>query len=175
MRVVKIYKKFHRMKISALYFVCILQIFCFFSCETKESIKKTNTQQKTDPVSAEILALEKTFVEATVQFDTTSLKQLLTPEFEMTSAQGEVLNTRQFFQSLNKKRQTQIQEKHYTKYTKVKLLSSDDIALVKGMYTIERSETRGLIVFTLRYTNIYVKNAENHWLLESSHLSRISR
>lgn len=175
MRIDKIYKKFRWMKVFTLLLVSILQILCFFSCETKESIKRTAPQQKNDPVLEEILALEKVRLEATTQFDTAGLKPLFAPEFEMTSAQGEVLDTRQLLQSLNKKRQTQIQEKHYTKYTKVKLLNNDDIALAKGMYIIERRENRGLIVLTLRYTDVYVKNADRRWLLESSHLSRISR
>lgn len=174
MRTHKIYKKFRWMKVFTLLLVSILQILCFFSCETKE-ISKTTPQQKNNPILEEILALEKVRLEATTQFDTTSLKPLLAPEFEMTSAQGEVLDTRQLLQSLNKKRQTQIQEKHYTKYTKVKLLNNADIALAKGMYIIERRENRGLIVLTLRYTDVYLRNADNRWLLESSHLSRISR
>ena len=163
------------MKVLMIFSISVFQIFCFFSCGAKESAKKTPLQQKNDPVVAEILALEKMRLDATVQFDSVKLKKLLSPEFEMTTAQGEVLNTRQLLQSLNKKRQAQIQEKHYTKYTKVKLLNNEDIALAKGMYIIEKRETRGLIVLSLRFTDVYVKNAEDQWIWESSHLSRLSR
>lgn len=171
----KVYKKFRSMKILIIFSIFFLQILCFFSCGAKEPAKKTPQQQKNDPLVAEILALEKMRLEAIAQFDTIKLKQLLAPEFEMTTAQGEVLNTQQLLQILNKKSQTQIQEKHYTKYTKVKPLSSNNIVLTKGMYVIERRETRGVIVLTLRYTDLYVKSPDNGFLLESSHISRLAR
>lgn len=163
------------MKISMIFLIFILQIFCFFSCETKEPAKKITQQQKNDPVVAEILALEKTRLEATAQFDSVKLKQLLAPEFEMTTAQGELLNTQQLLQIFKKRSLTQIQEKHYTKYTKVRPLTSNNIVITKGIYIIERRETRGVIALTFRYTDLYVKSPGNGWLLESSHISRISR
>lgn len=169
------YKKFRWMKIAIIFLIFILQILCFFSCGAKESAKKTTWQQKNDPVSGEILALEKMRLDATSQFDTVKLKQLLAPEFEMTTAQGEVLNTQKMLHMLQKKRQTLIPEQHFTRSTQVQLLNDNSLAIVKGVYVSERKESRGLIVLTFRYTDLYIKKTGNTWLLVSSHLSRIAR
>lgn len=171
----EIYKKFRWMKISMFFSIFILQIFCFFSCGAKESAKKTTQQQINDPVVAEILALEKMRLDATVQFDSVTLKQLLAPEFEMTTAQGELLDIQKTLQMLQKKSQTLIPERHFTKSTKVKLLSENNLAIAKGIYVIERKESRGLLVLTLRYSDLYVKNSNDSWSLICSHHSRISR
>ena len=171
----EIYKKFRWMKISMFFSIFILQIFCFFSCGAKESAKKTPQQQKNDPVVAEILALEKMRLDATVQFDSVTLKQLLAPEFEMTTAQGELLNTQQLLQILQKKRQALIPEQYFTRSTQVKLLNDNGLAIAKGIYISERKESRGLIVLSFRYTDLYIKKHENTWLLVSSHMSRIAR
>jgi Domain of unknown function (DUF4440) len=171
----QIYKKFRWMKILFLFSIFILQIFCFFSCGAKESAIKTPQQQKNDPVVAEILALEKMRLDATAQFDTVKLKQLLAPEFEMTTAQGEVLNTQKMLQMLQKRSQTLIPEQHFTKSTQVQLLNDNSFAIVKGIYVSERKESRGLIVLTFRYTDLYIKKPENTWLLVSTHMSRITR
>lgn len=163
------------MKIPMVFSISILQIFCFFSCGAKESAKKIAQQQKNDPVAAEILALEKMRLDATVQFDSVTLKQLLAPEFEMTTAQGELLDIQKTLQMLQKKSQALIPERHFTKSTKVKLLSENNLAIAKGIYVIERKESRGLLVLTLRYSDLYVKNSNDSWSLICSHHSRISR
>lgn len=163
------------MKVLMAFSIFILQIFCFFSCGAKESAKKTSRQQKNDPISGEILALEKMRLDATTQFDTVKLKQLLAPEFEMTTAQGELLNTKKLLQMLQKRSQTLIPEQHFTRFTQVKLLNDNSFAIVKGVYVTERKESRGLMVLTFRYTDLYVKKTENTWLLVSSHMSRIAR
>ncbi|MDX2068887.1 MAG: nuclear transport factor 2 family protein [Haliscomenobacter sp.] len=163
------------MKVFALHIIWVLQIFCFFSCETKEATKEKSVQQKNDPALAEILALEKMRLDATVQFDSVKLKQLLAPEFEMTTAQGEVLNTQKMLQVLQKKNQTLNPEQHFTRSTKVQFLNDNNFAVVKGVYVIERKESRGLIVLTYRYTDLFIKTPKNAWLLVSSHMSRIAR
>ena len=163
------------MKVLMIFSISVLQIFCFFSCGAKESAKKTPLQQKNDPVVAEILALEKMRLDATVQYDSVKLKQLLSPEFEMTTAQGELLDIQKTLQMLQKKSQTLIPEQHFTKSTKVKLLTENNLAIAKGIYVIERKESRGLLVLTLRYSDLYVKNSNNSWSLFCSHYSRISR
>lgn len=163
------------MKVLMIFPVFILQIFCFFSCGAKESAKKATQQQKNDPVAAEILALEKMRLDATVQFDSVKLKQLLAPEFEMTTAQGEVLNTQKMLQILQKRSQTLIPEQHFTRSTQVQLLNDNSFAIVKGVYVSERKENRGLLVLTFRYTDLYIRKPGNAWLLVSSHMSRIAR
>lgn len=170
----KMYIKFRWMKNRTIYATFILQLFCFFSCGTKETTKDIAQQQKSDPVSGEILALEKARLDAIAQLDTVKLKQLLAPEFEMTTAQGEVLNTQKMLHMLQKRSQTLMQELHFTKSTQVKLLNSNSFAIVKGVYVSERKENRGLIVLTFRYTDLYLKTPENTWLLLSSHMSRIA-
>lgn len=171
----EIYKKFRRMKILRPFYICILQILCFFSCGEKGGVKQPTPQQKNDPVSGEILALEKARLNAIAQFDSIKLKQLLAPDFEMTTAQGELLDVHKMLQMLQKRSQTLIPEQHYTKLTQVKLLNENNLAVARGIYVIERKETRGLLVLTLRYTDLYVKNSTNSWSLFCSHYSRISR
>lgn len=171
----KIYKIFRWMKIILTFFILILQTPCFFSCQSKGPVKKLTQKQADDPVVAEILALEKMRLDATTQFDSVKLKQLLDPEFELTTAQGELLNTQKMLQALKKRSQTQIQEQHSTQSMKVQLLNNNSLAIVKGIYLVERKENRGSVVLTLRYSDLYVKNSNNIWLLLCSHLSRIAR
>ncbi len=170
-----IYKKNRWIKNSLVLFTFVLQALCFISCQSKGPVKKSTQKQADDPVVAEILALEKMRLDATTQFDSVKLKQLLAPEFELTTAQGELLNTQKMLQVLKKRSQSQIQELHFTKSTKIQLLNNNSFAIVKGVYLVERKESRGLVVLTLRYSDLYVKNSNNIWLLMCSHLSRIAR
>ena len=165
MRSDKIYKKFRWMKILLFFFAFILQTLCFFSCGSKESIKNQSQKQAEDPVVAEILALEKTRLEATSQFDSVKLKELLVPEFELTTAQGELLNIQKMLQELKKRSQTLIQEQHFTKSTKVTLFNENSFAIVKGVYISERKESRGLIVLTFRYTDFYIKKIRERMVI----------
>lgn len=175
MHINKIYKKNRWIKFLLIFSTLILQTPCFFSCQSKEPVKKPTQKQGKDPVVAEILALEKMRLDATTQFDSVKLKQLLAPEFELTTAQGELLNTQKMLQVLKKRSQAQIQEQHSTQSQKVQLLNDNSLAIVKGVYLVERKDSRGLVVLTLRYSDLYVKNSNNIWLLMCSHLSRIAR
>lgn len=175
MQIDNIYNKIRWMKFLIVSFTFILQALCFFSCESKDSIQKTAQQKGENPIVTEILALEKMRLNAIAQFDSTKLKQLLAPEFEMTTAQGELLNTQKMLQILQKRSQTSVQEQHYTKFSKAQLLSENSFAIIKGLYIIERKESHGMVVLTLRYSDLYVKNPNKNWLLVCSHLSRVAR
>lgn len=164
------------MKLSSIYPILILPVICFFSCNSKDPVNKATGQQINETPIQEILTLEKLRWEAVAQFDSLKFKQLLAPDFELTTAQGEVLKAKQILQILQKKSQFSISEHHFTRSTKIQFLNDHNLAIAKGVYVCEKKENRGLIVLTFRYTDVYIRNSSNKtWMLASSHQSRIAR
>lgn len=160
-------------KIRAIALV-VLSISCLISCKPRNQGKKTFIPQKNSSISNQILALEKARLDATNQLDTTQLKTFLAPQYEWTTAYGKLLNTQQMLGLLKKRVASSVQEIHSIKSPTVELYNDNNIALVKGIYVVEKRERNGLIVLTSRFSDIYILDSlSGTWKLLHSQHSRI--
>lgn len=161
------------MKFSIIYGLLFLQILCLFSCHSKTGEKKAAFVNENNSIEAEVLALGKMRIEAVNQLDTNAFKQISSPDYELINEKGEILNLKKLFQKFMAQKQTQIQEKVYTKSSAVKLFSDNTVAILQGKLTIERRETRGLIVFNMQFSDVYIQEANERWILVHSQVTRL--
>ena len=85
---------------------------------------------------------------------------------------GKLINVSALIQQLKVRISAGTLEKHFTKSTKVKLFNEQRVAVVQGIYTIEKPQNKGIVVLTMRYSDVYAKE-QNQWTLISSQFSRI--
>lgn len=161
------------MKFSIIYGLLFLQILCLFSCHSKTGEKKAALVNENNSIEAEVLALGKMRIEAINQLDTNAFKQISSPDYELINEKGEVLNLKSLFQKFMAQKQAQIQEKVYTKSSIVKLFSGNTVAISQGKLTIERRETRGLIVYNMQFSDVYIQEANERWRLVHSQVTRL--
>lgn len=155
------------------FFIAILlHVLCFFSCEKKQSNSNNTNTTKANSLTEELLQIEKARLDAINQLDTTQYKKWLNPEFELIDSFGKLNDISELIRQFKVKINAGVREKHYTRSTKVKLFNEQTVAILNGMYTIEKSENKGVIVLTMRYCDVYAKQ-QNKWSLLSSQLSRI--
>jgi hypothetical protein len=155
------------------FFIAIfLYISCFFSCEKKQPNSNNLNVKKANSLTEELLQIEKDRLDAINQLDTTQYKKWLNPEFELIDSNGKLINVSNLIQQLKAKINAGTREKHFTKSAKVKFFDEQRVALVQGIYTIEKPQNKGIVVLTMRYSDVYTKE-QNQWTLISSQFSRI--
>ncbi len=155
------------------FFIAIfLYISCFFSCEKKQSNSNNLNVKKANSLTEELLQIEKNRLDAINQLDTTQYKKWLNPEFELIDSFGKLNDITELVRQFKVKINAGVREKHYTRSTKVKLFNEQTVAILNGIYIIEKLENKGVIVLTMRYCDVYAKQ-QNKWSLLSSQLSRI--
>lgn len=155
------------------FFIAVLShILCLFACEKKQLNSNNITVTKANSLTEELLQIEKDRLDAINQLDTTQYKKWLNPEFEMINSFGKLNDITELIRQFKIKINAGVREKHYTRSTKVKLFNEQNVAILNGIYTIEKSENKGVIVLTMRYCDVYAKQ-QNKWSLLSSQLTRI--
>ena len=155
------------------FFIAILShILCLVSCEKKQLNSNNTNVIKANSLAEELLQIEKDRLDAINQLDTTQYKKWLNPEFEMIDSNGKLINVSALIQQLKVRISAGTLEKHFTKSTKVKLFNEQRVAVVQGIYTIEKPQNKGIVVLTMRYSDVYAKE-QNQWTLISSQFSRI--
>ncbi|WP_373551844.1 nuclear transport factor 2 family protein [Haliscomenobacter sp.] len=150
----------------------IIQVLCLIACESKPSPSNKTVSPKINSLTEELLQIEKARLDAINQLDTTQYKKWLNPEFEMIDSFGKLNDITALIRQFKVKINAGVREKHYTRSTQVKLFNEQTVAILNGIYTIEKSENKGVIVLTMRYCDIYAKQ-QNKWSLLFSQLSRI--
>ena len=150
----------------------LLQILCLFSCEKNQSASNNINVKKANSLTEELLQIEKDRLDAINQLDTTQYKKWLNPEFEMIDSFGKLNDITELIRQFKVKINAGVREKHYTRSIKVKLFNEQTVAIINGIYIIEKLENKGVIVLTMRYCDVYAKQ-QNKWSLLSSQLSRI--
>lgn len=161
------------MKFLIIYGLLFLQIFCLLSCHSKPGEKKAALDNENNSIEAEVLALGKMHVDAMNQLDTNTFKQISSPNYELINDRGEVLNLKNLFQQFKTQKQAQIQEKIYTKSSIVKLFADNTVAILQGKLTVERKQTRGVIVFNMQFSDVYIQEANKRWALVHSQITRL--
>lgn len=161
------------MKFSIIYGLLFLQILCLFSCSSKTGEKKAALVNENNSIEAEVLALEKMRIDALNLLDTNAFKAIASPDYALINERGEVLNLKRLFQKFTAQKQAQIQEKVYTKSSMVKLFLDNTVAISQGKLTIERRETRGVTVFNMQFSDVYIHQPNKSWALVHSQITRL--
>lgn len=161
------------MKFSIIYGLLFLQILCLFSCDSKTGEKKAALVNENKSIEAEVLALGKMRIDALNQLDTNAFKAIVSPDYELINERGEVLNLKRLFQKFTVQQQAQIQEKVYSKSSTVRLFLDNTIAISQGKLNIERRETRGIVVFNMQFSDVYIHEANKRWVLVHSQITRL--
>jgi hypothetical protein len=154
--------------------IMVLLALYFFSCKPEGQSKAPAQSRKSKNIAAELLQLEKNRNNAINTLDSNRLKEMVTPDFVLTTVYGELKNVGEIFKSLQTNYLKGSAEKHYTKSTQVNIYNNGKIAVLRGIYAIEKHEKNGVIVFNSRYTDTYAK-INGFWLLVASHQSRLKR
>jgi hypothetical protein len=154
--------------------IMVLLALYFFSCKPDGQSNAPVQSRKNKNLAAELLQLEKNRNNAINTLDSNRLKEMVTSDFVLTTVYGELKNVRDIFTNLQASYLVGSTEKHYTKSTQVNIYNSGKLAILRGIYTIEKHEKNGVVVFNARYTDTYAK-INGFWLLVASHQSRLKR
>lgn len=150
----------------------VLQICCFFACNSKHS-SVSASKLKNNPLEKTLLQLETAQLNALNAGDTTELKKILHPEFELIDQKGSVVSSPDFLKATALKSNSGKQEHTYSKSTQFKFFNQQRLAIATGIYFTEIAERRGIVVLTSRFSNVYIQDSTTNWQLLYSQRTRI--
>ena len=155
-------------------FLMVLTALHLFACKPQRQSNSTAQNTSDKNISTELINLEKKRLSALSQLDSNQLKEMVSTDFQLTTSLGELTSLQGLLQNYRARYLTGVQEKHYTKSTIVNIYNEGKTAILRGIYIVERIEKSGIVVFTTRYTDVYIKDSEK-WRLSCSHHSRIKK
>ena len=152
----------------------VLLAWYFFSCKSENQSDLMVQNRKNKNTARELLQLEQIKINAINSLDTNRLKEIIAPDFQLTTVYGEIKNVKDLFKDLVAHYQKGATEHHYVKSPRVVFFNKEKTAIIRGLYSIEKHEKNGVVVLNARYTDIYIK-INGLWMLVSSHVSRLKR